>query len=135
MSRCASPVFDIYYFLFTATDKSFRDKYYRTLLNSYHCALSTNISKLGSDSVKLYSFDELENDLKKYGRLALIYGIFISQFCFVDQQSVTDLEEYSKCMVNGEKCDMLLNLDNNEAMCRHINEIVGDIFDYGYMNE
>lgn len=89
---------------------------------------------MGSDPDKLYPFEELESDLKKYGQYALIFAIFMTQFCIVEQKNVMDLDEYSEKILKGEKCNLLHDLDNNKAFLNLIDDIVEDIFSYGYVD-
>lgn len=88
---------------------------------------------MGSDPDKLYQFNKLESDLRKYGKYALIFGIFITQFCIAEQENVMDSDEYSERIMNGEKCSLLLDFDDNEVFLKLINDIVEDIIDYGYV--
>lgn len=134
LTRYASPVLDIYYYIATATDKPFRDEHFRNLLNIYHSTLSASIRKLGSDPEKLYSFNRFENDLKKYARFALIIGSVLAQFCIADQNQINDIEEYCERLANGEECYSLSNFDDNLEYSTHINDLFEDLFSFGYLN-
>ncbi|XP_069679895.1 uncharacterized protein [Periplaneta americana] len=54
LSRYASPVLDIAYFIFCCTDQTLRSKHYRHLLTKYYDTLAHFICQLGSDPQKLY---------------------------------------------------------------------------------
>lgn len=88
---------------------------------------------MGSDPEKLYSIEKFENDLKKYGPYALIFGVFIIQFCIVDQKNVMDLDEYTELLKDGKDCNLLVDFDENELFLELANDIVEDIFNYGYV--
>lgn len=133
LSRYASPVLDVFFFIFSATDKSFRDRHCQNLLKLYHSTLSASIRKMGSDPEKLYSIEKFENDLKKYGPYALIFGVFIIQFCIVDQKNVMDLDEYTELLKDGKDCNLLIDFDENELFLELANDVVEDIFNYGYV--
>ncbi|KAK4884248.1 hypothetical protein RN001_000519 [Aquatica leii] len=74
LSRLCSPVFDLSYFLFTCTDKQFRDKYYDEMINEYYDSLSSFLLELGSDSKKLFPFSVLKDHLKLFS----VFGLFMS---------------------------------------------------------
>lgn len=57
LSRCASPVLDTSFFIYTCTEKKLRDNHYEELLKIYHRELSRSISLLGSDPQKLYPWE------------------------------------------------------------------------------
>lgn len=130
LSRYASPVIDINLFIFTATDKAFREKNYHNLLNIYHFTLSANIRKLGSDPKKLFPFEMLEKELRNFAWHALLYGCFMGQFCIANQEHFVDVDEYCERLKSGEKCSILSNFDDNEAFGVHINDLFDDVSKY-----
>lgn len=132
--RYAPPALDIFYFIFSATDKSFRAEHYRSLLNVYHSTLSTNIKKMGSDPEKLYSFDKLENDLKKYGKYGLIVSSLLLELCIADENQVIDANEYCDRLYRNEECNLFTNFDDNATYQILVNDVVEDFFEYGYFN-
>lgn len=134
LSRYGPPVYDIFYFIFTATDKSFRDKHYRNLLNVYHTTLSTSIEKLGSDPMKLYPFDQLENDLKRYGRFGLIFAAILIQFCVAEGTDVADIDAYCEKLEKGENCSLMMDFDDNKSYQKRMTDVVEDLFQYGYID-
>lgn len=67
ISRYASPVCDIVYYLFCCTDKELRDKHYDSWLKAYHESLTTLLNKWVF-LLKLY----------KNGVFLLKFGLFYS---------------------------------------------------------
>lgn len=92
------------------------------------------VEKLGSDPDKLYSFGQLETDLRKYGKYAVIICLLLLGFCVANETEVNDLNEYCERVIRGEKFNFLLNFDDNATYHTHINDVVEDIFQYGYFN-
>jgi hypothetical protein len=70
VSRLASPVVDISYFIFCCTDAKLREAL-PSLLQIYHTTLMRHIKVLGSDGEKLFSFQQLEAHMKKYAKFGL----------------------------------------------------------------
>lgn len=132
LSRYISPLIDIYIFISSATDKSFRKNHYQDLMHTYHSALSRNIEKLGSDPERLFPLQKFESELKKYAWYGLYFGSFMGQFVMADPEHLMDVEEYCERLLKGEKVNLLTNFDANEAFSTHINDLYEDFFDYGY---
>ncbi|XP_063372876.1 uncharacterized protein LOC134660915 isoform X2 [Cydia amplana] len=67
LARCASPVLDISYFMYSCTTQDMREKHYDELLKYYYEVLSSQIRGYGSDPDKVYSWDSYmeEGDKKR----------------------------------------------------------------------
>lgn len=59
------PVVDLLYFIFTSTDKDFREEYFQKLIDHYHYELSGAISRFNMDVDYIYSKKDFENEFKK----------------------------------------------------------------------
>lgn len=51
-----------------------RDEHYMNLLRLYHETLSKTIEMLGSDPDKLFTFENLQNEMKRCGNYALLWA-------------------------------------------------------------
>lgn len=91
--RYASPAVDLLYNLYTATDKSLRDKENDRLLQLYYKSLSDTILLLGSDPNELFTFDDLTNELKRYGSHALVMAPALLEISLADSSNLTNLNE------------------------------------------
>lgn len=129
LSRYGSPVCDLFYYLFSATDQSFRQKYFNDLLLLYHSTLSDNIKELGSDPDKLYSLERFQEDSVKFGRFPLIFMPLLIQFCHIDHRFISDLDDFCEKICNGEQVTLFKQFDDvTESMFKRIlNETVTDI--------
>lgn len=65
LARCASPVTDLSFFIYSCTDKTLRDKEFDNLLEFYHREVANTISVLGSDPEKVYSWKQFLKEVKK----------------------------------------------------------------------
>lgn len=133
LSQYASPVLDIMFHLFLSTRKEFRDQNYADLLHIYYDSLCVTIARLGSDPEVLFRFDDLQNELKAHGKLALIMCIVTLPFIVSQPGEIVDMEEYAELVVNGVKSNRF-HVDGSENLIYSevMNEIVGDIISYGY---
>lgn len=96
MSRYGPPIIDIFYFLLSTTDKSFRDKYFTDLLNQYHSILSATIEKLGSNAAQIYPLSKFQSDLIKFNRFPLIFALVSLLFRLADENHILDLDKYAQ---------------------------------------
>lgn len=133
VSRYGPIALDIFYFISTASDKAFRSKHYHSLMKTYHSTLSASIEKLGSDP-QIYPFEKFNNDLKKYSMLGVFFGSFMTQYCLAEQKDVLDVDEYCRRIENGEKCNLLMNFDDNATFRTLVNDLLDDFSSYGYFN-
>ncbi|KAK0169081.1 hypothetical protein PV327_002827 [Microctonus hyperodae] len=65
LARCASPVTDLSFFIYSCTDKTLRDKEFDNLLEFYHREVANTISVLGSDPEKVYSWKQFLKEVKE----------------------------------------------------------------------
>jgi len=64
LARCASPVLDLSFLIYSCTLKPFRDRYFDDALKFYHDELCGTIELLGSDSKKIYPWDLFAKEVK-----------------------------------------------------------------------
>lgn len=123
------------YFLFSSTDKPLRDNYYTEVIQLYHKALSTTLTKLGSDAEKLFSFDDLQNQLKKFGRYALIITPMLLNIITSKADDIPDLdnlaEEFKdKPIEEGMKA--FINDAANDKFDARMRDVIQDVVRLGY---
>ncbi|GAB0087948.1 uncharacterized protein DMENIID0001_023180 [Sergentomyia squamirostris] len=85
-----SPVLDIYYFLFTCTDKPFRDAHYHACLDIYYESLSKLLKQLGGDADKQFPRKVFEEHMKKFGKLGMAMATFTTP---LDTEYVSGYDE------------------------------------------
>nr|XP_046483588.1 uncharacterized protein LOC124219686 [Neodiprion pinetum] len=90
LARCASPVLDTSFLIYTCTDKTLRDQHYEDLLRLYHDELSKNISLLGSVLKKPWDiFVNKVQELTVHGINAAIEAV---PSAMLDSSEVFDLD-------------------------------------------
>lgn len=135
-SRYVPPVLDFLYHVFATTDGAFRKQHYETIMKTYYSSLSGNIRKLGSDPDKLYTYENFQNQLRKFGAFPLLLGPFVVLAKLAGAGDVRDIDEYSELLDSGVEAD-LINLTEERSLSEYsrlVNEIVTDLVDYGYIN-
>lgn len=122
VTRYCSPAFDLLNFIWAAADKTFRDKHYGDLLKAYYESLSATIQKLGSDPTELFTFNNLQSELKNYGRFAMFMGSILIQGRLagaVDLKSVM--------------CNNYEDNTREQLYKKLVNELFVDLVNYGYI--
>lgn len=135
LSRYCSPVLDILYRIFGGTDKDFRDKYFEKLLKAYYASLSGMIRRLGSDPEKLFTFNDLLDELKEAGEFALLVAPMIHQVRLVDSADVANMDNFAVAIEKGEYVPFVQKFDDNTQIVFDdlMNGAVNDLLDYGYV--
>lgn len=135
ISRFASPALDLHYNLFGATTKALRDREYKNILKHYHNTLSESITKLGSDPDQLFTFEDLESQLKKFGKFAFIWGPMFVQMMLADPDDIPDLDQLSEDLVKQEGDINFVknfNEDRQREYDTRMRDLLTDLVDYGY---
>lgn len=129
------PALDLLYNIFPSTDKQFRKDHFETLLKTYYSSLSETIKKLGSDPNKLYTYENLESQMRKFGDFALLCAPMIVQLRVAGEKDVGNLDDYAELVEKGDEPDLLneFDEDTNKVYSAWINDIVTDLVDYGYV--
>lgn len=137
--RYVSPAIDIVYNLFTSTDKAFRDKEYENLLQIYYETFSNTVKLLGSDPKKLFTFDDLQSELKEFGNYAFLLVPINTQMTQADSNDLINWDERGNNMGNEESRLEFITGLNEQAQLeynRRLNEFFEDAVDkLGYYHE
>lgn len=116
----------------SCTDKPLRDREYTNLLKHYHNSLSNIVRKLGSDPEKLFTFEDLECQLKKFGKMAFVIGPLCLQLTLVNPKDVSNLDD----VINrsDEKVDFITGFDPETQIeyDKRINDLFTDLLAFDY---
>ncbi|XP_029169220.1 uncharacterized protein LOC114939165 [Nylanderia fulva] len=74
IARCASPILDLSFLIYSCTVKSFRDQYFDDTLKIYYSELSNAIKLLGSDPDKIYPLNLFMQEVKEQ----FIFGVILA---------------------------------------------------------
>lgn len=128
--RYVSPAIDLAGFLFTSIDKPIRDKEYENLLRIYYESLSKTVTLLGSGPI--FTFDDLQDELKKYAVFVLILAPMVFQTTQATSSESLTLDEIGNRMAEGENRQELitgLSEDAQKVYERRLNEVFEEIID------
>lgn len=92
LSRVASPVLDLSYYLYTCTDKTVLD-HFDFLLQAYHISLSDSLKQLGCNCEDILTYEQLKRQWGKYGRYGLSLAPLIVKIELCQSDEVVDFAE------------------------------------------
>ncbi|GBP54760.1 hypothetical protein EVAR_90044_1 [Eumeta japonica] len=92
LTRCASPVLDLSFFVYACTDQELRLKHYDELLDYYYTVLSKQISEMDSDPEKVYPRSMFWDEIKKYSYFGLAFSFESTPFIVLDPEDAFDME-------------------------------------------
>lgn len=135
--RYVSPATDVVYNLFTSTEKPLRDKEYNNLIKVYYESLSKMVRSLGSDPDKLFTFENLKDELKKCGNYALIMAPMLAGVSQADSSDVSNMEEMLNGAEEKETLDLITGLSDEGQLEyeRRLAEVFNDILRLGYYHK
>ncbi|KAI4466845.1 hypothetical protein MML48_2g00006943 [Holotrichia oblita] len=127
----ASPVCDISYFLFTCTDKDFRDQHYDNVVKLYYYNLCSHLTDLGCDPEKFLPFHILEAELKKYSVVGLYLSILALMAMIRDGDEVGDwqggdADENAKAILAKSR--------NQDIYNERVRDVILDFSQKGYLD-
>lgn len=134
MCRYASPAIDLLYYLFTGTDKALRANEYQNLLKHYHGSLSDTVRALGSDPDQLFSFDDLQGELKRFGKFAFLGVPIMLRIILADPKDIRNYDDMKDTQeeLNNKTNYNVLDANADAVYRERMNDIICDLVDYGY---
>ncbi|XP_037302220.1 uncharacterized protein LOC119188433 [Manduca sexta] len=122
--RGASPVVDLLYFIFSGTDKKFRDQYYEQLLDHYYKELSLAMKRLALNPDEIYSREDFDFEYKTKLPSGLPLAMVMLPLITIDEE-------------NAPKVDKELNMQSfavnntSDILRERINGVVDDFIRWG----
>ncbi|KAJ8926033.1 hypothetical protein NQ315_009888 [Exocentrus adspersus] len=95
MSKVGSPCCDLSYCLYSGASKEVLQDFHH-YLQVYHDSLSRTLRAFGCDPDRLYPFQELKNDWKKYCKLGMLMGLSVWKLKYTDQSQIRDLTDIAE---------------------------------------
>ncbi|XP_011699915.1 PREDICTED: uncharacterized protein LOC105457133 [Wasmannia auropunctata] len=133
-ARCASPITDLSFLVYSCTQKSFRDEHYDDILKIYHSELSSAIKSLGSDPEKIYPWDFFMREVKETFIVGLMFSLEAIPFCLLDSSQSFDLDVIIKSneAVNIDDVWTLSNIETSSGR-RRLADVIVHAVENGYL--
>lgn len=129
----ASPAIDLFYNIFSSTDKALRDAEYDNLLHLYYDSLANMVELLGSDPNELFTFNDLSDELTKCGSFAFLIVPMLLQVSFADMTEITDSNDKSvDTIAHSNEHEKNVNKSMDSKYEQRLNDVLTDLVDLGY---
>lgn len=133
ITQYCSPAMDLVYFLFSSTEHALRRQHYDQLLDEYYASCSTTIQRLGSDANRLFRFEDLCAQMKRFARYGFIMALIVIPFIVVKATDIPDLSEFIETAVNEDASEIKGFVQNDDQAYRQRTaDVIRDFFDRNY---
>uniref|UniRef100_A0A182M5W7 CHK kinase-like domain-containing protein n=1 Tax=Anopheles culicifacies TaxID=139723 RepID=A0A182M5W7_9DIPT len=140
LSRYASPVLDLVYFIFNCTDEELRSHSYQRLLSIYYNSLSEHLHNLGGNVERQFPRSAFRDQLKQFGRYGLLMSMMVLPIICTPNDELPDtdtaMEGFMNDMTNGNTEVELVYGTTEKAAIRYKKRMSGCIRDairFGYI--
>lgn len=128
MVRESNPVFDIMYMMFNSTSHEQRLKHYHEFIDYYHTELDKSLHNYGLKASMVFPRDQLDCDLKRYGKLMFATSIMISNVILKkveDAEIMKEVMKTTRTMEITEEVMMQLSNQHPDTVILLKNKIEG----------
>lgn len=133
---------DIVYFIFGSTDKAFRDEHFDEIIKIYHASFTKFLKRLGEDAEQLFPFEELQKQLKRFGRFGMPMALMLLPITTTQSKDLPDFDKLPEIMEELKKGDqmndaakefMAKSMENAKRVGGRTREVAIDMVRLGYM--
>ncbi|KOB77012.1 Uncharacterized protein OBRU01_04785 [Operophtera brumata] len=93
VSKASNPVADIQYMIFNCTDYKSRKEHFHDWIDYYHTELDKSLSSFGLKANHVFPKDQLDADLKRYGKISLGLSIVLSSVLILKPEDAMKMKE------------------------------------------
>lgn len=123
-SRVGNPVCDLLFLILNCTDHESRLKYYNEWITYYHKELEMALSYFDLKVKEIYSKDQLDLDLKKYGKMMFGSCIMLSTVLTLKTEDAANLRESIGESSMSQLTEQLLVLNNFKSFKNRIEDLI-----------
>ncbi|EDV46029.2 uncharacterized protein Dere_GG18847 [Drosophila erecta] len=137
LMRYASPVTDLFYFLFTCTSRGFRQKHLKNMLDDYYEELGLQLIRLGERVEQLFPRPAFDEQVARKAAVGLLLAMMVLPIVTMQGQDVPDLQAISERIEAGATTDLhgagFLGAGNEATFKQRIREVILDSVDFNYI--
>lgn len=135
LSGYRPPVLDVFYFIFSSTNKEQRKKELPNLLQQYYKSLSEHIKELGSDPEQLFSFAQFHEELKKLGKFALFTAPFTLMLVLASADEIPEVSKFFESIFTGIPSIPVHRMtgDKLKTYKERLGDTIDDLLDYDFI--
>lgn len=120
--------------MFISTNKSLRAEHYNNLLNVYYQNLSDHIKRLGGNPENLFTFKNLLEQLKKFGKFGVLMSTLLLQIILRESSELPDMDKLAQNFKDDPNTKFDFTSDISYQIYKtRIGDVLRDAFNYGYL--
>lgn len=132
LSQFASPALDIATYLFCTLSPKLRNEHFEDFINIYYKSLQSTLNKLGSDARKLFTYDNLQDQLQRYSIYAMYLAPIMIGIMTSNQNIVPDMDEMVRrleVLAKDPTADVHLSdfFEENDAYRHRMSNMIRDM--------
>lgn len=127
---------DLSYFLMSSTDKALRARHFDEFVQIYYDNLAQTIRKCGSDPERLFTFNNLQSEFKRFGKYGVIMAPILLQVLVSDPNNIADMNVLSNSNDDGSTANKsIANLDEKSVLKykERLGDVITDARNYGWI--
>lgn len=93
LSEFGSPALDVACYLFCSLGPKLRNEHFDDFIDIYYDSLESTLNKLGSDARKLFTYDNLQDQLRKFSKYTMYLAPIMIGIMTTDTNNVPDVNE------------------------------------------
>lgn len=137
LSQFGSPAIDVACFLFCSLSPELRNEHFDEFINIYHSSLQSTLNKLGSDASKLFTIDNLHDQLQQFAKYVMFLAPIMIGIMTSDMRNTPSIDEMVHRMETLSKDpDADVHLDDlfeeNDAYKHRMSNVIRDMVRLGY---
>lgn len=132
LSRLGSPVLDLSYFFMSSTAKPLRDKHFDEFIQIYYTNLANTLRACGSDPESLFSFENLQDQLKEFGHYGVTMAPMLLSIIVNDPSNLVQMDDFAES--SDEKKTMAKFDDKSKGLyISRVTDVISDAKRYGWI--
>lgn len=128
LSRNASPVTDIAYFMYMSTEKELRGKHYETLLEIYYGTLAAVLRECNLNVDDIYPRHIFKSHLIKYSVFGLVEALISMMIITAPSEEALKMTQINYQFANEGVCEYKCK----NWFIERVNDLVDDFFSRNY---
>ena len=114
------------FYLLTSTDKQTRHDHWDALLEAYYSTFADCLTKLGSDPQALFSFENLQEELRRIAPMVFLYTPITYAVLFVSEEDLDNKSNDEFFVISSKGSAM-------EAFNKRVADLADDLVELGYL--
>lgn len=116
----------------SSTAKPLRDKHFDEFLQIYYTNLANTLRACGSDPESLFTFENLQEELKKFGHYGLTMAPMLLSIIVNDASNIVQMDDFADNL-NESKTMAKFDKKSEEIYVSRVTDVITDGKAYGWL--